>query len=92
MSTTAAASVDVPNRLGMHARPATILAETAGQYACAISVRRDDGGESVDAKSIMQLMMLAATQGTTLIIEASGDGAQDAVTRLVELVGDGFNE
>lgn len=92
MCNTATESVDVPNRLGMHARPATIFAETAGQHACAISVRRSDGGDPVDAKSIMQLMMLAATQGTTLIIEASGEGAQEAVACLVELVGDGFSE
>jgi phosphocarrier protein len=51
-----------------------------------------DGDECVDGKSIMHLMMLAATQGTDLQIEASGADAQEAVDALRDLVQSGFNE
>ena len=86
------ATVRIVNRLGMHARPAMILAETAQEFDADITIRRTDQSNPVDAKSIMQLMMLAATEGTELEIEASGSDAGPSVQRLVELVRSGFNE
>ncbi|MBM44386.1 MAG: phosphocarrier protein HPr [Phycisphaerae bacterium] len=86
------AHVKISNRLGMHARPAMILAETAQGFDSDITVRRTDQDDSVDAKSIMQLMMLAATEGTELEIKADGHDAEQAVQRLIELIKSGFDE
>ena len=90
MSSTA--TVRIVNRLGMHARPAMIFAEAAQEFDADITIRRMDQSSPVDAKSIMQLMMLAATEGTELEIKASGSDAEPSVQRLVELVQSGFNE
>ncbi len=86
------ATVKIINRLGMHARPAMIFAEAAQEFDADITIRRTDQPSPVDAKSIMQLMMLAATEGTELEIKASGSDAEPSVQRLVELVQSGFNE
>lgn len=92
MSTTAAAKVVISNRLGMHARPAMLLAETAQQYNADVSIRRIDQPDAVDAKSIMQLMMLAATTGTELEVKANGPDASNAVEAIAALVNTGFHE
>ena len=89
--TTATKTVKIQNRLGMHARPAMLFAEIAGKFAARITVAHQDS-EPVDAKSIMQLMMLAATKGTVLTIDAQGDDADSAISELVDLVSSGFNE
>ena len=86
------ATVKIVNRLGMHARPAMIFAEAAQEFNADITIRRMDQSSTVDAKSIMQLMMRAATEGTELEIKASGSDAGPSVQRLVELVRSGFNE
>jgi len=88
----ASAQVKISNRLGMHARPAMILAETAQAFDSEITLRRTDQDDAVDAKSIMQLMMLAATEGTELEIKADGHDAEQAVKRLIELIRSGFDE
>ena len=88
---TASTTITIQNRLGMHARPAMLFAEVAGKFACEITVGHAEA-DAVDAKSIMQLMMLAATQGTDLVITANGDDASDAIDELTILVRDGFNE
>jgi len=88
----ASAQVKISNRLGMHARPAMILAETAQAFDSDITLRRTDQDDAVDAKSIMQLMMLAATEGTELEIKADGHDAEQAVKRLIELIRSGFDE
>ncbi|QDU71166.1 HPr family phosphocarrier protein [Mucisphaera calidilacus] len=80
----------VCNRLGMHARPAMSFVDTASQYVSDIHVIKKE--QKVDAKSIMQLMMLAATQGTELRIVAEGSDAQAAVEALKSLVDRGFDE
>ncbi|MDP6542243.1 MAG: HPr family phosphocarrier protein [Phycisphaerales bacterium] len=91
MSTTATSKVKIPNRLGMHARPATVFAEVAGQFEANITVSHGEH-DPVDGKSIMQLMMLAATQDTTLEIIAVGGDATAAIKELKSLVSNGFNE
>ncbi|MAI66613.1 MAG: HPr family phosphocarrier protein [Phycisphaerales bacterium] len=88
---TATKTVKINNRLGMHARPAMLFAEIAGKFSADITVGHANS-DQVDAKSIMQLMMLAATEGTALTINADGDDADDALTELIELVNSGFNE
>ena len=92
MSDSASARVTVPNRLGLHARPAMLFAERAQSHAAAVRVSRDGDAETIDGKSIMHLMMLAATKGTDLLIEADGDDAQNTVDALQALAERGFNE
>ncbi|MEQ9461767.1 MAG: HPr family phosphocarrier protein [Phycisphaeraceae bacterium] len=82
--------VVIRNRLGMHARPAMSFVDTASQFSASIQVIKNQ--QSVDAKSIMQLMMLAATQGTELKVIAEGTDAQEAVTAIEDLVNRGFDE
>jgi len=89
--TTATTTVTVSNKLGMHARPAMLLAEVAGKFSSSITVSHD-AHDPVDAKSIMQLMLLAATKGTNLHITADGDDANKAVQELESLINAGFNE
>lgn len=87
----ASTTITIKNRLGMHARPAMLFAEVAGKFASTITVGHKES-DHVDAKSIMQLMMLAATEGTELTINAEGDDADDAIAELTALVSSGFNE
>ncbi len=88
-----AAKVKIVNRLGMHARPAMVFVETACKFKADITVRRCDQSETVDGKSIMQLMMLAATMGTELeIVAQNHSDADKAVQELVALVESKFEE
>jgi phosphocarrier protein len=90
---TATATVSICNRLGMHARPAMMFVECASKHKASIRVSRSDNpAEKLDGKSIMQVMMLAATQGTEIALEADGADADAAVKALVELVKSGFQE
>ncbi len=82
--------VKIQNRLGMHARPAMAFVDIANGFACQIIVKK--GEQKVDGKSIMQMMMLAATQGTELVIEATGADAPDALAALKKLVDRKFDE
>ncbi|MBX3322221.1 MAG: HPr family phosphocarrier protein [Phycisphaeraceae bacterium] len=90
MAQRAAAKVTIVNSLGLHARPATEFVQTALKFKCEVAVVK--GGESVSGKSIMEMMMLAATQGTQLEIVAEGQDAAQCVQALSELVARGFNE
>lgn len=85
-----AISVTISNRLGLHARPAMSFVDLAATFKSSILVRREE--TEVDGKSIMQMMMLAATQGTTLEIVAEGDDADTALVALKALVERGFDE
>lgn len=82
--------VTVTNELGMHARPAMAFVDLANRFACSVHVRK--GEQVVDGKSIMHMMMLAATQGTELTIEADGSDAEAAIASLAELVNRKFDE
>lgn len=92
MPTSSTARVTIDNRLGLHARPAMVFVETACKFKADVKVRRCDQDEWVDGKSIMMMMMLAATQGTEIEIEATNDDADDAVKELVALVKSKFQE
>lgn len=85
-----AARVTVVNRLGLHARPATAVADLAQRFTSAIVLRRD--GQEIDGKSIMQIMLLAATQGAELELIAKGDDAEQACQAICELFARGFDE
>ncbi len=81
-------SAVVVNSLGVHARPASVLVRTAGQFKASIEIGKGD--LRVNCKSIMGVLMLAAEQGSTLDFVATGEDAQDAVEALCALVEAGF--
>jgi phosphocarrier protein len=80
----------VSNQLGLHARPASQIAREAQAFASSISIVGQ--GQSVDAKSILDVLTLAAGQGSTLEIRASGEDAAKAVERISELFAARFGE
>ncbi|MGB1882322.1 MAG: HPr family phosphocarrier protein [Gammaproteobacteria bacterium] len=82
--------VTIINRLGLHARAAAKFVQAASRYGSEISVERDD--KTVNGKSIMGVMMLAASQGTTLKISATGDDADAALSEIVGLINSRFGE
>jgi phosphocarrier protein HPr len=81
---------EIVNKLGLHARAAAKLTHIASGYQADIWLSRS--GRRVNAKSIMGVMMLAAGQGTTVLIEAKGDDADDAIAAISKLVADRFGE
>lgn len=82
--------VRIANRLGLHARASAQFVRTAEQFRAEVTVEL--AGQRVNAKSIMGLLMLAACQGTTLTLHATGQDSEAAVEALVALVGRRFNE
>src|SRR4051812_45547460 len=90
---TAVKDIVVCNRLGLHARPSMQFVDVANQFQSTITVRK--GGDEpcdADGKSVMQMIILAATEGTPLRIEADGDDAEQAVEKLAELFKQKFGE
>jgi phosphocarrier protein len=83
-------TVVVPNRLGIHARPAAQIVKLASTFQSEISLTV--GNDQVNAKSIMGVMTLAAGAGTEVGISASGPDEESAVTAIVELFSQGFGE
>ena len=89
----ASREVVVSNKLGLHARPAMQFVDVANQFDSAVTVHK--GGEEpcdADGKSVMQMIILAATEGTPLRIEADGADAQKAVDTLAQLFESKFGE
>jgi phosphocarrier protein len=82
--------VVIANRLGLHARAAAKFVRMATFYRSQIRVSRD--GRSMDGKSIMGILLLAAGYGSTVVISADGVDEVEAVEALVQLVSSGFGE
>ncbi len=80
----------IRNKKGLHARASAKFVKCAEEFDAQIQVSRD--GQTVGGTSIMGLLTLAASQGTTITIVASGAQAREALTALVALVKDGFGE
>ncbi|MEI6568294.1 MAG: HPr family phosphocarrier protein [Verrucomicrobiota bacterium] len=80
----------VSNKLGIHARPASLFVKTANRFRCNIFVEKD--GEKVNGKSIMGLMMLAAGPGNTITVYADGHDASQALTEIEGLIERKFDE
>lgn len=83
-------TVTIPNKKGLHARASAKVVEAAARFKSAITVSKD--GQSVDARSVMGLMMLGAPQGTVVDIEAEGPDAEEALTALKALIEVKFGE
>ena len=82
--------IEIINKLGLHARAAAKLVATAAAFSSSIQIAKD--GQQVDAKSIMSVMLLAASKGTVLDVEISGNDAQEAWDALSTLINNRFDE
>ncbi len=85
-----AVEVAIANENGLHARPALLVAQLAGKFACEVNVHK--GNQQADGKSVLQLMTLAAELGTPLRLEARGADAPQALAELARLFAAGFHE
>jgi phosphocarrier protein len=83
-------SADIVNKLGLHARAAAKLTHLASGFQCELWISR--AGRRVNAKSIMGVMMLAAGQGSSVLLEAEGADAEQALAALAKLIADKFGE
>lgn len=83
-------TVTIINRLGLHARAAAKLVQTAARFKSTVKIRKDK--RTVSGKSIMGVLMLAAAKGTSLTLIAEGEDAAQALDALTQLVADKFGE
>jgi phosphocarrier protein HPr len=83
-------SVEIINKLGLHARASTKFTQSASQFKSEVWVEKN--GRRVNAKSIMGVMMLAAAKGSIIDIEATGPDEEQALAALQALVNDYFGE
>ena len=86
----ASRDVEIINKLGMHARAAAKFVKLASNFESDIDIEKDS--RRVNAKSIMGVMMLAASQGTTVTIHASGNDAENSLDALEQLIKNRFEE
>ncbi|MDO3379387.1 HPr family phosphocarrier protein [Geoalkalibacter halelectricus] len=80
----------IKNKLGLHARAAAQLVQTANRFRSDVMVDKD--GMEVNGKSIMGILMLAAAQGSTIRVMVDGDDAEEALLTIGKLIDDGFGE
>jgi len=82
--------ITITNKLGMHARPASLVVQTSCRFRSDVQVIK--GKQVIDGKSILGLLMLAAGQGTILTLSACGDDATEAINALEQLFNGKFGE
>ena len=82
--------VTLQNETGLHARPASLFVKEASRFISDVKVFKE--GKEYSAKSIMGILSMGAGKGDTILIQAEGDDAEEAVKALVKLVNDNFNE
>ncbi len=82
--------ITIINKLGLHARASAKLTQLASSFKCEVMMSRNS--RRVNAKSIMGVMMLAASMGTTITIETSGEDENDAMQAIINLINDKFGE
>jgi phosphocarrier protein HPr len=82
--------MEIKNKLGVHARAAALLVQTANRFSAQVTISKD--GQTADGRSIMGVLMLAATQGSIIQVEAAGQDAEPAVKAIEKLVDKRFNE
>ena len=90
MSESAEGEFTIINQLGLHARAAAQLVQLANRCKCDVTLRTDS--DTVNGKSIMGVLMLAAAYGQVLTVSATGPGATDAVREIGELIANRFGE
>ncbi len=90
MALSARGTYTIVNALGLHARAAAQLVKLANRFACDVFIVKD--GQEVNGKSIMGVLMLAATQGSSIAVRTEGADAEPALKAIGELVAAGFGE
>lgn len=83
-------TLEIVNELGLHARAATKFVQLAAKFDCDVELEKD--GQNVNGKSIMGVLMLVASKGTTITIAGKGTQAEQAVAALAQLVDERFGE
>ena len=83
-------NVQIRNRLGLHARAAVKFVNTANRFAADVRIVKD--GSEIDGKSILGILTLAATQGSSILLRLKGDDEKAALQALVELIDGRFGE
>ncbi len=78
--------VTVASKVGLHARPAALLAKAASAQSVKITIRKDET-EPVEAGSILGLMTLGASHGDEVVLAAEGEGAEEALNEIADLIG-----
>jgi len=78
------------NKMGIHARPASLIVQTAMQFSSSIYIKKDEF--TIDTKSIMGIMMLAASSGTELLFQADGQDEKEALDKIEDIFKNGFGE
>jgi len=78
------------NKLGLHARASALFVKTASRFSCDVKLTKE--GVEVNGKSIMGIMMLAASKGTTVTLSTNGADEADAMQAIGELITNGFGE
>ncbi|UCB56188.1 MAG: HPr family phosphocarrier protein [Thiotrichales bacterium] len=86
----ASRNVEIVNKLGMHARAAAKFVKLATSFSSDIDIEKDS--RRVNAKSIMGVMMLAASKGSTVTLHAKGSDAEKSLDALEQLINDRFDE
>lgn len=84
--------VKITNLLGLHARAAAQLVRLAGNFKSSIKLLRSDNGITANAKSILNVLTLAASKGTVLIVEIEGEDEEKALSAIEEIFANGFGE
>ncbi|MGE5816951.1 MAG: HPr family phosphocarrier protein [Deltaproteobacteria bacterium] len=82
--------IEIKNKLGVHARAAALLVQTVNKFSAQVTFSKD--GQIADGRSIMGVLTLAATQGSKVQVEASGEDAEQAVRAIERLIDRRFNE
>jgi phosphocarrier protein len=82
--------IEIINKLGLHARASAKLTQIASQYTADIGITRNN--KRVNAKSIMGVMMLAASRGSTVILDCNGTDEEQAMNALIQLINNKFDE
>jgi phosphocarrier protein HPr len=85
-------TVTVINPLGLHARAAAQLVRRANKFRCSVTLKRDDTGVAADAKSILNVLYIAATQGVEVHIVTDGEDESEAMQAVENLFTTGFGE
>ncbi len=86
----ARADIEIPNKLGLHARASAKLTQLASSYESEVWMEK--GPRRINAKSIMGVMMLAAGKGSMVVVETTGSDEQEALEAILKLINDKFGE
>jgi phosphocarrier protein HPr len=83
-------TIEIKNKLGLHARAAAKFVHTASRFKADVKVRKGD--EEVDGKSILGILLLAAGRGSTIVVKSDGPDERDALDAIEKLIEDKFDE